>query len=46
MREQLKVKDSWGRTVLTHAVISGHTKVFETAFYAMRGQIYDYEVRP
>lgn len=45
VREQLQAKDSWGRTVLTYAVLSGYTEVFEVAFHAIRGQILDYEVR-
>lgn len=39
------VKDWWGRTVLTHAVESERTRVFETVFYAVKGQILDFEVR-
>lgn len=37
-------KDSWGRTILTHAVLSGRVEVFDAAFYALREEVLDYEV--
>lgn len=45
IREQLRKKDYWGRTVLTHAVLSGRVQVFDAAFNAMREHILDSEVR-
>lgn len=45
IREQLRKKDSWGRTILTHAVLSGRLQVFDAAFNAMREHILDSEVR-
>lgn len=46
VHEQLKAKDSWGRTILTHAVLSGCVEVFDAAFFALREEILDYEVGP
>ena len=40
------MKDSWGRTILTHAVLSGRGQVFDAAFNAMREHILDSEVGP
>ena len=46
IRGQLRLKDSWGRSLLTHAVLSGHVQVFDAAFNAMRENILDPEVGP
>lgn len=40
----LKAKDSWGRTVLAHAVLSGRSQVFDVIFDTLREQIRDVEV--
>ena len=44
MREQLKATDAWGRSLLTHAVLSGRVAVFDAVFYAAREKILDDEV--
>lgn len=38
-------KDSWGRTVVEHAVLSGRPSVFRAMFEALRNEIRDDEVR-
>ncbi|CAM9530471.1 unnamed protein product, partial [Sphacelaria rigidula] len=44
IREQVLATDSWGRSILTLAVRSGHTRVFDAVFYAARENVLDYEV--
>lgn len=44
MREQLKATDAWGRSLLTHAVLSGRVAVFDAVLYAAREKILDDEV--
>lgn len=43
--EQLKAIDLWGRSVLTHALLSGHEKMFEAAYGAIRDDVPDEQVR-
>lgn len=38
-------KDSWGRTAVAHAVLSGRPQVFDAIFEALRAEIRDDEVR-
>lgn len=45
VREQLKIKDLLGRSILTHAVMSGHEQLFEAALHALRDEVLDDEVR-
>lgn len=40
----LKAKDSWGRTVVAHAVLSERSQVFDVIFDTLREQIRDVEV--
>lgn len=42
--EQLKAVDLWGRSVLTHALLSGHEMMFEAAYGAVRDEIQDEQV--
>ncbi|CAM9983964.1 unnamed protein product, partial [Scytosiphon promiscuus] len=42
--EQLKAIDLWGRSVLTHALLSGHEMMFEAAYGAVRDDIQDEQV--
>lgn len=44
VREQLKATDAWGRSLLTHAVLSGCVAVFDAVFHAAREKILDDEV--
>eukprot|EP00904_Undaria_pinnatifida_P002482 jgi/Undpi1/12234/HiC_scaffold_5.g01910.m1 len=44
VREELTATDLWGRTVVTHAVRSGHVQMFEAALGALRDDILDTEV--
>eukprot|EP00752_Nemacystus_decipiens_P002733 g2552.t1 len=44
VREQLKATDAWGRSLLTHAVLSGRVVVFDAVFYAARETLLDDEV--
>lgn len=40
----LKAKDSWGRTVVAHAVLSGRSQVFDAVFEALKEEVRDSEV--
>ncbi|CAN0000438.1 unnamed protein product, partial [Hapterophycus canaliculatus] len=42
--EQLKAIDLWGRSVLTHALLSGHEMMFEAAYGAVRDDVQDEQV--
>ena len=42
---QLKAIDLWGRSVLTHALLSGHEMMFEAAYGAVRDDVNDEQVR-
>lgn len=37
-------RDSWGRTAVDHAVLSGRPQVFDAVFDALREEIRDDEV--
>ncbi|CBJ30072.1 Kinase, NEK [Ectocarpus siliculosus] len=39
--QQLKAVDLWGRSVLTHALLSGHEMMFEAAYGAVRDVLQD-----
>lgn len=39
--QQLKAVDLWGRSVLTHALLSGHELMFEAAYGAIRDVLQD-----
>lgn len=40
----MTAKDSWGRTVVAHAVLSGRPQVFDAVFSALREEVRDEEV--
>lgn len=42
--QQLKAVDLWGRSVLTHALLSGHAMMFEAAYGAVRDDVNDEQV--
>lgn len=42
----LTVKDSWGRTLISHGILSGSPQVFEEAFVGVRNDVLDEAVRP
>eukprot|EP00903_Cladosiphon_okamuranus_P019556 g17986.t1 len=42
--QQLKAVDLWGRSVLTHALLSGHEMMFEAAYGAVRDDVIDEQV--
>lgn len=44
VREQLKAMDSWGRSVVYHAVFSGSKQVFELLFDSIRRRVLAEEV--
>eukprot|EP00903_Cladosiphon_okamuranus_P012420 g11638.t1 len=44
VREQLKATDAWGRSLLTHAVLSGRVAVFDAVFFEAQANILDDEV--
>lgn len=44
IEEHMTSKDSWGRTVVAHAVLSGRPQVFDAVFDALRQEIRDAEV--
>lgn len=41
----MTAKDSWGRTAVAHAVLSGRPQVFDAVLSALREEIRDDEVR-
>lgn len=41
----MAAEDSWGRTAVAHAVLSGRPQVFDTVLHALREEIRDDEVR-
>lgn len=44
VRDHMTAKDSWGRTAVAHAVLSGRPQVFDTVLHALREEIRDDEV--
>ena len=42
--DELRAIDLWGRSVLTHALLSGHEHMFEAVLTAVRDDIPDEEV--
>lgn len=45
VREVLTAKDSWGRTLVSHGILSGNPQVFEVTMSALRVDVLDEEVR-
>lgn len=41
----LTAKDSWGRTLISHGILSGNPQVFEVAVEAVRADVLDEEVK-
>lgn len=41
----LTAKDSWGRTLASHGILSGNPQVFEVTMSALRAEVLDEEVR-
>lgn len=41
----LTAKDSWGRTLISHGILSGSPQVFEEAFVGVRNDVLDEVVR-
>lgn len=41
----LAATDSWGRTLISHGILSGNPQVFEVAIEAVRADVLDEEVR-
>lgn len=44
-REMLMAKDLWGRSLISHGILSGNPKVFEVAIKATRADVLEEEVR-
>ncbi len=44
-RVQLRAKDLKGRTILTHAIRSGHVQLFDAVLTAVRHDVLESEVR-
>eukprot|EP00903_Cladosiphon_okamuranus_P017019 g15686.t1 len=44
VREVLMAKDSWGRTLASHGILSGNPQVFEVTMSALRADVLDEEV--
>lgn len=40
----LKARDSWGRTVISHSILSGSPQVFEVALAIVREKVLEEEV--
>lgn len=45
VREMLTAKDSWGRTLVSHGILSTSPQVFEVCMAALRADVLDEEVR-
>lgn len=44
MRDNLTAKDSWGRTLASHGILSASPQVFEVSMAALRADVLDEEV--
>lgn len=44
VREELKATDSWGRSVIMHAILSGDKQVFEVTMDCIRQRVLAEEV--
>eukprot|EP00752_Nemacystus_decipiens_P002652 g2481.t1 len=45
VREVLKARDSWGRTLVSHGILSGNPHVFEVTMSALRKDLLDEDVQ-
>lgn len=45
VRDELKATDSWGRSIIAHAILSGSKQIFEAAFHSIRQLVLAEEVR-